>query len=168
MKAVLIDPHAMTVTDIELPDEPPLSEFCRVIDCDLVEILELGGGLALVIDEEGMLRDQVSDPSGEDTMPQAFFRVMDTALAGRAVLVRLNDDADSGFESPGMCADDIRALMGYASSVMASSVMAWIDQGERDRLMRAQRDAFIAAATAAGAEVDDCGDMVVVASWGNK
>lgn len=162
MKAVLIDPYARTVTDIELPDDPPLSEFYRVIDCNLVELVQLGGGVALVIDEEGMLKDQVSDPSGNDTVPQAYFRVDDIALAGRVVLVKLDEDADSGFAAPGFDAAYILDLFENNENMMA-----WISAAEKDIRMKARHDAFITMATAAGAKVDDCG-LAVVASWGGK
>lgn len=167
MKAVLINPHDQTVTDVDVDTSKGLPAFYKMIDCDLVEFFQLGGGIALVIDEEGMLKDQVSDPSGEDTVPQAFFRVMDTPLAGRAVLVKLDDDYNnaSGFAEPGMDAAYIKYLFEHPSV----EAFGWINPIEKNRLMRGQQEAVRAHYEAQGMNVEQCGEFgMVITEGGGK
>jgi len=58
MRAVKIDPVEKTVTEIELATDPnrSLDELQRIIGCELVELVELGEGAIMVVDEEARLK----------------------------------------------------------------------------------------------------------------
>lgn len=159
MKAVLIDPYLQQVSDIELPAHPKLADFYKIIDCTLVELFGVGSGIVLVINEEGMLADQVSDPSGEDTMPQAYFRVAESALAGRAVMIVADDNEESGFAESGKTAADVLALLGD------DLPFGWLSRDMAMGIVRGAQEDFIASVEAQGGSVERCGDFMAVASF---
>lgn len=55
MRGILINPEDKTVTEIETPGG--LDELYRLVNCRTVEVVDLGGGQDLWLDEEGLLTD---------------------------------------------------------------------------------------------------------------
>lgn len=80
MRALLIDPIEKKIEEIQLnhPNES-LQEFYDIIGCNLVEIVDIGYNIILVIDEEGRLK-QIDGAF-------KFFGVDDLIIAGKAVVI---------------------------------------------------------------------------------
>jgi hypothetical protein len=80
MRALLIDPTAKTIEEITLNNpNKSLQEFYDIIGCNLVEIVDLGYNILLVIDEEGRLKNF----SGAFK----FLGCDDLFIAGKAVVI---------------------------------------------------------------------------------
>ena len=56
IKAIFINAHERTVTDVEIPHT--LHAIDETIGCDVIEIINLGGKHLLIVDEEGRLKEQ--------------------------------------------------------------------------------------------------------------
>lgn len=56
IKAIFINAHERTVTDVEIPHT--LHAIYETIGCDVIEIINLGGKHLLIVDEEGRLKEQ--------------------------------------------------------------------------------------------------------------
>ena len=81
MRAIFIDAVNRKVEEVQVENE--LHAFYAQLGCDLIEVLQLGGGMLLIVDEEGKLRDwkvgfQLADGEG---------------IAGNGLIV---SDTDSG------------------------------------------------------------------------
>lgn len=59
MKAIKIDPIEKTITHIDLKMDPNESfkELYEIIGCDMVEFVDIGHDLQLIVDEEGRCKD---------------------------------------------------------------------------------------------------------------
>ena len=59
MRAVKIDPVSRTVTEINLKKNPnnTLQELYEIIECDLVELVQIDRDMVMVVDEEGKCKD---------------------------------------------------------------------------------------------------------------
>ena len=59
MRAVKIDPVSRTVTEIDLKKNPnnTLQELYEIIDCELVELVQIDRDMVMVVDEEGKCKD---------------------------------------------------------------------------------------------------------------
>jgi len=82
MKAVLIDPHTKTVTDVQLQDGNRLEEMRELIGCDLLTAITLESGDSLFLDDEGLY-----------VPGQKFFALPEDyiePLAGRALVLGLD------------------------------------------------------------------------------
>jgi hypothetical protein len=95
MKAVLIDPHTKTVTDIDLPEGGRLEEMRELIGCDLLTAITLESGDSLFLDDEGLY-----------VPGQKFFALPEDyiePLAGRALVLGLDhsngESIDAHFSS---------------------------------------------------------------------
>lgn len=95
MKAVLIDPHTKTVTDIQLPEGGRLEEMRKLIGCDLLTAITLESGDSLFLDDEGLY-----------VPGQKFFALPEDyiePLAGRALVLGLDhsngESIDAHFSS---------------------------------------------------------------------
>lgn len=90
IKGFLIDPLALRITPIELPNGTPrdnLNAMYKAIDCDLVEAVYLNKEQdAVFVDEEGLLKS-----------PTLFFYIEGThqPLAGRGVVIGCNEEGES-------------------------------------------------------------------------
>ena len=90
IKGFFIDPVAMTVSQIELPNGTPrdnLNAMYRMINCELVEAVYLNKEQdAVFVDEEGLLKG-----------PTHFFYIEGThqPLAGRGVVIGCDEEGKS-------------------------------------------------------------------------
>jgi len=78
MKALLIDPHLQTVTEVEYGGV--LEDLYRLTHCEIVEAVGIGKGDVVYVDEEGLFHDPAK---------QAFFVISDfhQPLAGYGLVV---------------------------------------------------------------------------------
>lgn len=76
IRAILIDPHARTITEIELKPDQVLDGLYQHIQCDCVDVVGVGSH-DLWVDDEGLMKDGVELFGIEET-PQPY--------AGRGVL----------------------------------------------------------------------------------
>jgi hypothetical protein len=80
MRALLIDPTEKKIEEITLNNpNTSLQEFYDIIGCELVEIVDLGYNIILVIDEEGRLKQ--FDGAFK------FLGCDDLYIAGKAVVI---------------------------------------------------------------------------------
>lgn len=78
MRAILIDPFTRTVSNIDT--DASLDDMYSVLQVDLITVMQVGGGHAMILDDEGLLKDRDS---------QAYFTMRGLAqpLAGRAMIL---------------------------------------------------------------------------------
>lgn len=78
MRAILIDPFTRTISDVET--DASLDDMYRLLDVDLITVIQVGGGHAMILDDEGLLKEKES---------QAYFmlRGMEQPLAGKAMIL---------------------------------------------------------------------------------
>lgn len=78
MRAILINPFTRTVSDIET--DASLDEMYSILQVDLITVMQVGAGHAMILDDEGLLKDKAS---------QAYFTMKGLAqpLAGRAMIL---------------------------------------------------------------------------------
>lgn len=78
MRAILINPFTRTVTDVET--SASLLDMYDLLQVDLITVVRVGGGHALILDDEGLLKDKDI---------QAYFSLkgMDQPLAGRGLIL---------------------------------------------------------------------------------
>lgn len=95
MKAVLIDPHTQSVTDVDLPEGGRLEEMRELIGCTTLTAITLESGDSLFLDDEGLYAPN-----------QKFFALPEDypePLAGRGLVLGLNhsngESIDAHFSS---------------------------------------------------------------------
>jgi hypothetical protein len=76
VRALLIDPVARTITEIDVGDAD--GELYTALGCDWIDRVSLGGGVDLWIDDEGRL----AYPN-----PLGYFKVSGVIFCGRGVLL---------------------------------------------------------------------------------
>jgi hypothetical protein len=84
MQAIIINPHTRTVTKQAIPDG--LEGLYETMRCDTVTALDVGAGLTLWLDDEGLFKES-----------QKFFELgkYPDPLAGIAVILSTTQDGDS-------------------------------------------------------------------------
>ena len=82
MRAIFIDAVNRKVEEVQVKNE--LHAFYKQLECDMIEVIPLGGEHLMVVDEEGRLRDW-----------KVGFRLPKSeGIAGNALVVRDNGDGD--------------------------------------------------------------------------
>lgn len=101
IKAILIDPFAKSFSEGEIENDCFDTAY-RLMDCDLVTILNVGDN-DLFVDEEGLYK-----------RVQAYFRIGNTPriLCGKALLVGPRDDHDNSTDVVGTI-EDARELITF-------------------------------------------------------
>lgn len=82
IKAVFINAHERTVTDVEIPHT--LHAIYETIGCSVIEIVNIGGKHLLIVDEEGRLKKQTV----------GFKLPKMPGIAGNALVVCHDEDGD--------------------------------------------------------------------------
>lgn len=85
VKAILINPFKKTISLIDLKkdgDEIDLDHCYELLNCDLVEFVYMKGNKILVVDEEGLLK--------ENNMPFKIDNVGQEYFVGKALIVQEN------------------------------------------------------------------------------
>lgn len=109
LTAVLIDPVARTLTDVNVDGRDPLRSLYALMGCSLVDFVhvidERGRRTVIVVDDEGLLKDG-----------QKFFTAAGypQPLAGKAVVIGLTD-RDGDFKSCIFNAEQVSRAIGWAS-----------------------------------------------------
>jgi hypothetical protein len=94
IKAVLIDPQAKSVTDIEIV--PDFKHYYEVMGVDIIEAVHILPNHTLWVDEEGLLKNN------------SYFAWDYQQLAGKAILVKGSAGTNSAYT-----ADQIRPLIKF-------------------------------------------------------
>lgn len=78
MRAIIINPFDRTVKEIDTAAS--LDDMYRLLNVDLITVMQVGAGHAMILDDEGLLKDKAS---------QAYFmlRGMNQPLAGKAMIL---------------------------------------------------------------------------------
>lgn len=78
MRAILIDPFTRTVTEVDT--DAGLDELYQLLDVDLITVMDVGAGHAMILDDEGLLKQKDF---------QAYFGMkgLDQPLAGKALIL---------------------------------------------------------------------------------
>ena len=78
MRAILIDPFTRTVSDVDT--DASLDEMYSILGVDLITVMRVGAGHAMILDDEGLLKDKAS---------QAYFTLlgMGQPLAGKGLIL---------------------------------------------------------------------------------
>lgn len=78
MRAILIDPFTRTVSDVDT--SASLLDMYDLLQVDIITVMRVGAGHAMILDDEGLLKDKAS---------QAYFmlRGLDQPLAGRGLIL---------------------------------------------------------------------------------
>lgn len=78
MRAILIDPFTRTITDVEI--DPTLDNLYQTLGVDLITVVRIEPGHALIIDDEGLLKDK-------DTQAYFWWKGSDQPFAGRGLIL---------------------------------------------------------------------------------
>lgn len=78
MRAILVDPFTRNVSDVET--DAGLDDLYDLLQVDTITVLPVGGGHAMILDDEGLLKDK---------SVQEYFTLkgMDQPLAGRGLIL---------------------------------------------------------------------------------
>lgn len=85
MRAILIDPFAKSVSQIEISKANVLGDLYAAMDCHLVDVVRYNN-LDVWVDDEGLMKDD-----------QKFFKLVDghQPLAGKAVILESDREGES-------------------------------------------------------------------------
>lgn len=85
MRAILIDPFAKSVSQIDIDKKDVLGGLYAAMQCGTIDLVRYGK-LDVFVDDEGLMKDG-----------QKFFKLIDghQPLAGRAVILESDDEGDS-------------------------------------------------------------------------
>lgn len=78
MRAILIDPFTRTVSDIDT--DAGLDDLYNILQCDMITVIPVSPGHAMILDDEGLLKDR-------DTQAYFELRGVPQPFAGRALIV---------------------------------------------------------------------------------
>lgn len=98
MKAILIDPFARTISEVEYDGD--YKSIYGFIDCDTFDCVRIGfNDAAIFVDDEGLINDK----------EQEFFvwKGFDQPLAGKGLI--LGADEDGGAVSPELTVEEAKA-----------------------------------------------------------
>lgn len=106
MRAILIDPKAHTVTEVEYSGD--YRDICKHIDAPLFDIVRMGDKdrHVIYVDDEGLIRP--------DARSRGMFRVNGdnpAYLAGRGLLVAASEDGEDRGATMGV--EQVRALVAF-------------------------------------------------------
>ena len=84
IRAILIDPFAKSVTEVQV--QTGLKHFYELLGCDLVDVVRFGNGVDGWLDDEGLFKD-----------PQAFFTIgaYPQPLAGKVLLCSHDEEGNT-------------------------------------------------------------------------
>ena len=80
IQVMLIDPFDQSLSYVELSDSN-IQDYYKVMDCRCFDIVRLGGGVIMYVDDEGLLRNN-----------NRYFRLGSGNYAGKAILARETKD----------------------------------------------------------------------------
>lgn len=82
-KAVFIDVENQSISEVEVPKEERLQALYEILNCSVVEKLTIGGNNDLIIDEEGLFKQD-----------NKSFAIGGAMFVGNALIMGYNDDGD--------------------------------------------------------------------------
>lgn len=141
MRAILIDPHAMSVTEID-PPNLNLETMRSLIDCDMVDRTSFGGNVDGWVDDEGMMK------RGQRFWHFDGSRVM---MAGKCLVCSISPDGDS------------IALAPYATLQMTQALVAFL--GDANGAQRAINAGIVDAPMTYIGSMDDPTKREVIWTW---
>lgn len=87
IRAILIDPFTETVSQVTLVDTK-LQTYYNLLGCDLITMAGLANGVDMILDDEGLLKDQKT---------QAYFKmgIGSQPFAGKALIVGTDEEGNT-------------------------------------------------------------------------
>tara|TARA_Y100000114_G_C11760378_1_gene329264 strand:+ start:2144 stop:2554 length:411 start_codon:yes stop_codon:yes gene_type:complete len=82
IEGILIDPFDCSLSRVEVQRDN-IQSYYTVLDCDVIDIVQLGGGVVMICDDEGRLKTD-----------NRWFKLGDTNYCGRALLLNTIVDED--------------------------------------------------------------------------
>ncbi len=82
MRAILVNPYNKTIKEAVYTGD--FREIYDLIGCRTFDVVYMGGGHDMYVDDEGLLKSN-----------QRFFRFEDRNLAGAALILKHNDEGES-------------------------------------------------------------------------
>ena len=106
IQVMLIDPFDQSLSYVEI-DSTNLDDFYNVMNCNCFDIVSLGGGIIMYIDDEGLLKNN-----------NRYFRLGTGNYAGRAILAKETEDGGT---------TDVDLFM-----TDVADKLAWLPEGHRE------------------------------------
>lgn len=102
LEAILIDPSTQSITRTTIPDG--LEGLYETLRCETVDAIDLGSGITLWIDDEGLLKDN-----------QSFFELINFGqpIAGTAVILSTDKDGESISVDARLTVDHVKKVVSF-------------------------------------------------------
>lgn len=105
MKAILIDAFEKTVTEVDYDGN--LETAYRLLRCDLVDVVRVGGGNVMFVDDEGLLKSESDDAE--------FFMIDNGWVFAGSGLITGDADEDGNTTSATVSAGLVRPRVAFAT-----------------------------------------------------
>jgi len=79
IQVILIDPFDQSLSYIDISDSD-IEDYYKVMQCSCFDVVRLGGGVIMYVDDEGLLKDNM------------YFKLGVTNYCGRSILANDTDD----------------------------------------------------------------------------
>ena len=109
IQVMLIDPFDQSLSYVELSDSN-IQDYYKVMDCRCFDIVRLGGGVIMYVDDEGLLRNN-----------NRYFRLGSGNYAGKAILARETKDGGT---------TDVNLFM-----TEVADKLSWLPEGHSGRTL---------------------------------
>ena len=82
IQSILIDPFDQSLSYVDISDTD-IEDYYKVMQCSCFDIVSLGGGVIMYVDDEGLLKDNM------------YFKLGTQNYCGRSILVNETEDGGS-------------------------------------------------------------------------
>ena len=79
IKTILIDPYDQSLSYVDISDSN-IQDYYSVMQCSCFDVVSLGGGVIMFVDDEGILKDN------------RYFQLGSQNFAGRCIIANSTDD----------------------------------------------------------------------------
>lgn len=79
IQVILVDPFDQSLSYIDI-SESNLQDYYKAMQCDCFDVVYLGGGVIMYVDDEGLLKDNM------------YFKLGQANYAGRSILANETED----------------------------------------------------------------------------
>ena len=93
-KAILVDSATKTITEVEVGSG--IQDIYKHLNCDTFDIMRLGGGVDMYLDDEGLLKNSWIDKDGtKHNMVGIQLRGVGQVVMGNGLIMGHNEEGDS-------------------------------------------------------------------------
>ena len=92
IQTILIDPFDQSVSYVDISSDD-IQDYYNAMQCSCFDIVSLGGGVIMYVDDEGLLKDNM------------YFSLGGTNYAGRSILA--NDNGEGGTIDCGLTIEEV-------------------------------------------------------------